>query len=224
MEFAEWVLARVTDDTQFLSNLMFSDESNFRVDGRVNKQNCRIWARENPRSFTEQPLHSDKVIVWAAMSHRGIIGPFFFDESVNGENYLEMLKTFLWPQLAPLPDIDRLHFMQDGAPPHFARTVRQWLDQVFEGRWIGRRGPIEWPPRSPDMTPMDFYLWGHIKHLVFQRKPRNTGDLRTFIRDAINDINSQPDLLRRVILSFKHRMHLIVENGGSHIEQMSDLD
>ena len=120
---------------------MFSDESNFHVNGRVNKQNCRIRARENPRSFTEQQLHSDKVIVWAAMSHRGIIGPFFFDGSVNGENYLEMLKTFLWPLLATLPDIDRMHFMQDGAPPHFARTVRQWLDQVFEGRWIGRRGP-----------------------------------------------------------------------------------
>ena len=224
MQFAEWVLSSITEEPQFLSTLMFSDESNFYLNGHVNKQNCRIWASENPRRFSEQPLHSEKVIVWAAMSHRGVLGPFFFEESVNGENYLEMLQSFLWPQVANLPDIDRLRFMQDGAPPHFARPVRQWLDQVFEGRWIGRRGPTEWPPRSPDMTPLDFYLWGHIKQLVYQRRPQNTDDLRGFIRDAFSDINAQPELMRKVLLAFKHRMHLIMENGGNHIEQLQDRD
>ncbi|EZA52866.1 hypothetical protein X777_07985 [Ooceraea biroi] len=43
----------------------------------------------------------------------------------------------------------------DGAPPH-----RHFLDQNFNGRWIGRGGPIAWPPRSPDLTSSDVYLWG----------------------------------------------------------------
>jgi hypothetical protein len=41
-------------------------------------------------------------------------------------------------------------FEQDGAPPHYARTVRAYLDQTFPGRWIGRRGPLQWPSQSPD--------------------------------------------------------------------------
>ena len=62
------------------------------------------------------------------------------------------------------------------------------------------------------MTPFDFYLWGHIKQLVFQRSPWNVDDLRLFIRDAIDEINSQPQLMNKVLLAFKHRMDLVVEN------------
>uniref|UniRef100_A0AAX7UMF9 Uncharacterized protein n=1 Tax=Astatotilapia calliptera TaxID=8154 RepID=A0AAX7UMF9_ASTCA len=49
-------------------------------------------------------------------------------------------------------------FQQDGAPPHYGCQVRAFLDEQFPGKWIGRRGPVEWPPRSPDLTPLDFYL------------------------------------------------------------------
>ena len=34
-------------------------------------------------------------------------------------------------------------------------------------RWIGRGGPTVWPPRSPDLTPMDYFLLGHIKALIY---------------------------------------------------------
>ena len=34
--------------------------------------------------------------------------------------------------------------------------VRRWLGRQFTGHWIGRRGPVEWPPRSPDLKPLDF--------------------------------------------------------------------
>jgi hypothetical protein len=58
-------------------------------------------------------------------------------------------------------------FQQDGAPPHFGNVVRDTLDSEFPGRWIGRTGPIPWPPRSPDLTPPDFFLWGYVKDKVF---------------------------------------------------------
>ena len=48
--------------------------------------------------------------------------------------------------------------MQDGAPAHFARAPREVLDRWFPGRWIGRGGAVRWPARSPDLTPLDFYL------------------------------------------------------------------
>ncbi|KDR20859.1 hypothetical protein L798_04664, partial [Zootermopsis nevadensis] len=51
-------------------------------------------------------------------------------------------------------------FQQDGAPPHFHTDVRACLDLHFPSRWIRRAGPIAWPPRSPDLTPADFFPLG----------------------------------------------------------------
>ena len=50
-----------------------------------------------------------------------------------------------------------VHFQQDRAPPHFHVNVRNFLDRTFNQIWIGRRGSAtEFPPRSPDLTPLDF--------------------------------------------------------------------
>ncbi|GBM96102.1 hypothetical protein AVEN_29504-1 [Araneus ventricosus] len=51
-------------------------------------------------------------------------------------------------------------FQQDGAPPHYGNIVREFLDTTFPQRWISRGAVMAWPPRSPDITPLDFYLWG----------------------------------------------------------------
>ncbi|CAH0395505.1 unnamed protein product [Bemisia tabaci] len=69
-------------------------------------------------------------------------------------------------------------FQQDGAPPHYALAVRAYLHNEFPGRWIGRRGPIEWPPRSPDLSPLDFFLWGHLISVIYQTTPANLAELR----------------------------------------------
>ena len=57
---------------------------------------------------------------------------------------------------------------QDGAPPHWGLRVRRSIDMRFLGQWIGRGGPIPWPARSPDVTPLDVFFWGYVKDLVFK--------------------------------------------------------
>ena len=65
---------------------------------------------------------------------------------------------FVGPQITEMFGEDSdIYFQQDGAPPHYHRDVRAYLDAVFPDTWIGRRGPIEYPARSPDLTPMDFF-------------------------------------------------------------------
>ena len=64
-------------------------------------------------------------------------------------------------------------FMQDGAPAHFSTGVRDHLDNIYPLRWIGRGGPVAWPPRSPDLNPPDFLLWGHLKNLVCKTEVSN---------------------------------------------------
>ena len=57
-------------------------------------------------------------------------------------------------------------FHQDGASAHYSSRVRTYLDNKRPGNWIGRGGPVEWPPRWPDLTPCDYFLWGHLKEKV----------------------------------------------------------
>ncbi|KAJ4432435.1 hypothetical protein ANN_21054 [Periplaneta americana] len=53
-------------------------------------------------------------------------------------------------------------FQQNGATPHYGRRVMDFLNQMFPGRWIRRKGNIEWPARSPDLNPLDFFLPNHF--------------------------------------------------------------
>ena len=59
-----------------------------------------------------------------------------------------------------------VRFMQDGAHSHFSIAVRNYLDNTFPRRWIGRGSELAWPPRSPDCNSSDYYMWGHMKSLV----------------------------------------------------------
>jgi len=49
-----------------------------------------------------------------------------------------------------------MRLQHDGAPPHYARNVCERLDEEFPNRWIDRRGPVEWPPRGPNLSPLNF--------------------------------------------------------------------
>ena len=75
-----------------------------------------------------------------------------------------MLVDYSWPQLQR----KRLYFQHDGAAPHYAVIVREWLHEKLRGRWIGTCGPFDWSVCSPDLTSRDFFLWGHLKYIVFK--------------------------------------------------------
>jgi hypothetical protein len=98
-------------------------------------------------------------MVWCGIHNKKIIGPYFFESTVTAASYMRCLQTLLIPYLEnlPLSILRDIFFQQDGAPAHFATSVRTMLDQNLPNRWIGRRGPIEWPARSPDLTPLDFF-------------------------------------------------------------------
>jgi hypothetical protein len=85
------------------------------------------------------------------------------ESSITGSVYLDMLTEFLIPKL----DVDSMIFQQDGAPPHYHRDVTSFLNKTFPQRWVGRGGHIAWPPRSPDLTPLDFRIWGFVKDKVY---------------------------------------------------------
>jgi hypothetical protein len=216
LEFAEEWVRQADADPTFVEHVLWSDEAIFRLNGHVNRHNCVYWSDVNPRITVERPFQSPGLMVWAGVISDRLIGPFFFDDgTVTGQRYLTMLEDELWPEIADRDDIDTMFFQQDGAPPHYAAVVRNWLNESFDGRWIGRRGPIEWPPRSPDMTPLDFWLWGYLKELVYGEKPQSIEDLKRLITEKMNAIPAE--MIANVCASVTRRMNRCIELEGRQI-------
>ncbi|GFV32320.1 hypothetical protein TNCV_1676061 [Trichonephila clavipes] len=134
-----------------------------------------------------------KLTVWCALWAGGIIGPYFFknDEghnvTVNGDRYRAMITNFFIPELNN-HDVQELWFQQDGATCHTARATIDLLKDTFGDRLISRFGPVNWPPRSCDLTPIEYFLWGYVKSLVYADKPQTLDHLEDNIRRVIDDI------------------------------------
>src|SRR5215469_14982797 len=128
-----------------------------------------------------------------------------------------MFENFLYPQIQELEATGRqITFGLDGAPPHFGFVVRDALNDRFPGRWIGRAAPIPWPPRSPDLTPLDFYLWGHVKDMMYSEKIHNLQHLVHRITQAIESITT--DNLASVWREVDNRLDICRACNGQHIE------
>ncbi len=111
-------------------------------------------------------------------------------------------------------------FQHDGAPAHFSRGVREFLDATYGEHWIGRGGPKVWPPRSPDLTSLDFFLWGHLKSLVYETPVESQEDLVARIVAAAGSIRDDPDMLNNVSASFIRRYNACVRVAGRSFQQL----
>lgn len=222
LQFSEQFLEIFNADENVLNNLVMTDEAHFHLDGYVNKQNCRYWASENPFNLHEQPLHSQKVTVWCAISTSGIIGPYFFEENnqtvtVNSDRYVEMLETFFVPEARRI-GLHNIMFQQDGATAHTALRSMDTLRRLFPGRLISRFGDIHWPARSPDLSAPDFFLWGFLKSNVYKNRPQTLQELKLAIEEEIRNIDV--DVLRRVMLNFVNRLQHCIVSNGDHLKDV----
>ena len=149
--------------------------------------------------------------VWCGIMCNRIIGPFFFNEaSITADVYLDLLTEYVALQLIDFQPT--IIFQQDGAPPHWGLHVREFLNKTFPNRWIGRDGPIPWPPRSPDITTLDFFLWGYVKDIVYRKKVRDMTDLKQRISNAIATIDEA--MLQRTWQDVEYRLDVLRATNG----------
>jgi len=92
--------------------------------------------------------HKFSINVWAGMIDDLVIGPYVLPNRLNQDTFLEFLPVLL--EDLPLATRQVMWFQLDGAPAHFGRSVRTFLNTHYP-QWIGRGGRIAWPPRSPDL-------------------------------------------------------------------------
>ena len=111
--------------------------------------------------------------------------------------------------------LENFWFQQDGATCHTANTTMDYLRRKFPGRVVSKNGDIDWPPRSPDLTPPDFFLWGFLKSRVYANKPKTIEDLKDNIRTTMAAIS--PEMLVNVMENAKKRAHYCISNKGGHL-------
>ena len=97
--------------------------------------------------------------------------------------------------------------MHDGAPPHFNRIARQYLNDHFAGKWIGGNGPVAWSAYSPDLNPIDFHLWGHVKNEDYTTPVTNVDELWEGIAATFDAIRNRPGQLERLRESMIRRLN-----------------
>jgi len=112
-----------------------------------------------------------------------------------------------------------MYYQHDGAPPHFIQVLRQYLNHKFPNRWIGRGDAQNWPPRSPDLNPLDYLVWGYMKAMVYAHKV-NTRELLQRILIAARSINNAA-VLRRVTSSLDTQVRKCIQADGEHFGQFA---
>ena len=215
LNFSEWL--RTNNDS--VNNILWSDEAYFYLDGDISRHHCRIWTTSKPSHYLTKPLHPQKTCVWFAFSSKFKLQPFFFDSPINSESYLEMLRNNVRPQLAQKRKISSTIFMQDGAPSHYATNVRSYLNDLFNQRVISRGCKISWPPRSPDLNPLDYWFWGTLKARVFHNNaPRDLQTLKSRIAEECDAFTVGE--LAAAISNLSERCHLLDQVDGGHFEHL----
>ncbi|GFY08664.1 uncharacterized protein TNCV_810971 [Trichonephila clavipes] len=152
----------------------------------------------------------------------GLVESFFKNDeghnvTANGDRYRAMITNFFIPELNN-HNVQELWFQQDGATYHTARATIDLLKDTFGDRLISRFGPVNWPPRSCDLTPLDYFLWGYVKSLVYADKPQTLDHLEDNIRRVIADI--RPQMLEKVIENWTSRLDYIRASRGSPMPEI----
>jgi hypothetical protein len=105
------------------------------------------------------------------------------------------------------------------------RTLSFWqagnciFQSIFSKPLDGEQGPATWPLRSPDLTPLNYYLWGHMKSLVYAVRSSTRAELMNHIMDDSMHINHKPSIVRS-ITSFSGMATMCIHNQGSHFKQL----
>lgn len=207
-------------DVGILPNIWFSDESYFYLHPK--SSNTVMWAKSKPNNnFIQTPSHSAKILVWMAVSHKGI----FWREiqgNMTAQTYLNLLKLEFIPYLNARNIKHSTFFMQDGAPCHTAKTVLSYLNEEFKERVISTRYPatfnegLEWPPYSPDLTPLDYCIWGVLKARIVKHKPLSLNDLRQALRTEVSLLDQL--FIVKTVASIIPRIEALKKCLGGHIE------
>jgi hypothetical protein len=114
----------------------------------------------------------------------------------------------------------RMWCMRSGALAHFSHGLQDVINNIYHDKWIGRAGPTAWPPCLPDLNPLDIYLWGHLKTLMYAAHIDNEEALHHHIVDTCRTIHSYPSISEQMEWSMMRHVEVCTESHGGHFEHL----
>ena len=217
------IMRQQNQDPDVFKKILWTDEASFTTSGMFNRHNRHYWAIENPRKFEQiKKQGRTSVNVWCGMINNKILGPIFYNGTLNGQRYLNFLQNEIEVFLdeLPLETYRTLIWQQDGAPPHATRAVINFLNERH-AEWIGRRGTIAWAPNSPELSHLDSFFWGHVKNVVYQERNNNIEEIMAKIVNEINRLNRENNILTASLQRLQRSYRCCFENNGGHIQHLN---
>ena len=199
--------------------VIYGDEKYFVLKQGPNRQNDRYWAPVNPHELVEtKDQGGKKAMCWVGLVEGKVIGPVWFEGNMNGEVYKVGVLDHVWNKVKGQATRKGYYFMQDGASSHTTNANLEFLLSKFQGRVISNKTNIIWPPKSPDMNPLDFFLWGHSMSHIYRCQPRTLTDLKDMVGDFCQELD--PDLVKKVCRSVFTRAKICIQQKGGHFEHI----
>jgi hypothetical protein len=180
-----------------------------------------MCADENPHVIL--PSHHQQRFsnIWAGICGHNLFRPHVLPNTLTGQNYKAFLENKMPDFLVNVSLIihQELHFMHDGASTHFSLIACRYLNRKFLGQWIGRCGPTAWPLHSPHLNPLNFYLWGHLKSLVYLSPVDDMETLWNRIVVGFQTIHNMPEIWDLQV-AMRRRVKACIQAGGGHMEHL----
>ncbi|KMQ88024.1 transposable element tcb1 transposase [Lasius niger] len=153
-------------------------------------------------------------ILSVVSSEGDVMPPHFLNkgETVTKEVYLRVLTTLVKPWMDTVASGKPYIFQQDGAPAHTSHLVQNWLSDNVDMFWSKEF----WPPNSPDLNPLNYYVWSVIERVTNKLRHPNVASLQAAIEAAF--LNMDKPALQNACNRFRPRIEAVIAADGGYIE------
>ena len=187
-----WFVHQSTEKPDVSAMVLFMDKTCFTWEGIFSSHNSHIYVQANPLAASNNALWS------------------MFGWAVCMTFWLTLLVT-LTAQWTDLPRV---------SVAHFACQVWEHLTATYNDRWIGWGRPVAWLPTSPDLTPTDFFLWGHMTALIDKLPVDSEEYLIVHIIEAVATVMQKPGIFECTHQSLLRCCQLCIEVDGHMFEHV----
>ena len=159
-------------------------------------------------------------MVWMGVTGNGLVlGPHFIQGRLDTREYLRIIRYHVIQREFVRLGINKANswWIQDGATPHTSNASLRYLRGQFPGKVVSNRGDVEWPPRSPDLTVCDFFLWGYMKQQIWERprnlQPQTLDQLKASITNVAAHLD--PQMIRNAFTGMVNRVNKCYGKNGN---------
>ncbi|OXA46652.1 Transposable element Tcb1 transposase [Folsomia candida] len=197
-------------------------------DCKGDRKICYTEHREDVEKYVcpKREKFGDKIMVVGAITGRGVLDLIKVppNPKINSARYVsDVLKPLLEKELPKLypTDYDKVFVHHDKASSHTATFTQQYAEDLEARRGTKIIKNTLIPVKSPDISPMDFFGFGHLKQKMFSKRPTTMDGFWELLKAEWRKIT--PEMCQGVFSAWKKRCRTVAQVHGEHIEQIKDI-